>query len=116
MNRMALLNGGLVTTIAPGRSSRRSHSGESNEPSPSNGRAARSAIEYLPSRPSLSTCHCMAGVPSSNRVPWSASKLVQVRDAIPYSLMWSSVHRTNMLMPGRSLQSQITCRPARSWR
>lgn len=43
MNRMALLNGGLVTTIAPGWSSRRSHSGESNEPSPSNGRAARSA-------------------------------------------------------------------------
>lgn len=107
MNRMALLNGGLVTTIAPGRSSRRSHSGESKEPSPSNGRAARSAIEY-PSRPSLSTCHCMAGVPSSNRVPWSGWKLVQVRDSIPYSFMWSSVHETNMLLSGRSLQSQIT--------
>jgi len=50
----------------------------------------------------------MAGVPSSKQVPWSGWKLVQVRDAIPYSFMWSSVHETNMLLSGRSLQSQIT--------
>ena len=36
-----------------------------------------------------------------------ADEFYTTYDAIPYSLMWSSVHRTNMLMPGRSLQSQI---------